>query len=101
VNRAQIEALLVGVTLPATKDELVAYARAQPGGDRAAPLLAQIPDRRYASLQEVGEEIAGAQPVRDSPRVEPPTPESGDPPGGPAYVGEPVEPLNVEGVRSG
>jgi len=101
MNRAQIEALLVGITLPATRDALVAYARAQPGGDRAATRLGSLPDREYAALQDVGEELEPVQPERPTARIEQPRPESGPPPGGPAYVGDAVEPLNVEAIRGG
>jgi hypothetical protein len=100
VNRAQIEGLLVGVALPATKDELIGYARAQPGGARAAARLEQLPDREYEAIQEVGEELEPVQPEPTPPRSEPPHAESGEPPGGPAYVGEPAEPPNVAAKRA-
>src|SRR3954454_22531654 len=99
MNRAQIEALLVGVTLPATKDELVAYARAQPGGDVAAQRLQRIPDREYEAIQDAGEELEPAQPERATPRIEAPHPESGAPPGGAAYTGGTETPPNVEAIR--
>jgi Protein of unknown function (DUF2795) len=89
MRRAVIESLLVGVALPAERRELLEYARAQPRGEQAAARLAQIPDRRYRSLNEVGEELEPVEPVREERRV-PPRPESGDPPGGPGYVGEPA-----------
>jgi hypothetical protein len=89
MRRAVIESLLVGVALPAAKGELLDYARGQPGGERAAGRLAQIPDRRYRSINEVGEEIEPVEPLREERRVAP-RPESGDPPGGPGYVGEPA-----------
>jgi hypothetical protein len=96
VNRSQVEAVLVGITLPATRDALVAYARAQPGGERAATRLAQIPDREYRAIQEAGEELEPVQPEHEpTPRIEQPRVESGAPPGGPGYVGEPTTPANV------
>src|SRR4051812_25338477 len=101
MNRAQVEALLVGVRLPASKDELVRYARAQPAGDRAAARLQSIPDRRYTAIQDAGEELEPVQPERRTQRIEPPKPESGRPPGGPAYVGDSTEPPNVEALRRG
>jgi hypothetical protein len=100
VNRARIEELLVGVALPATKQELVDYARSQPGGSRAAERLQQIPDREYTAIQEAGEELEPVQPERSTPRVEPPKPESGKPPGGDAYTGGSETPPNVEAIRS-
>jgi hypothetical protein len=99
VNRAQIEGLLVGVALPATKDELIRYARAQPGGATVAARLEQIPDLQYDAIQDVGEALEPVQPEPMPPRTEPPHAESGEPPGGPAYVGEPVEPPNVAAKR--
>jgi hypothetical protein len=101
VNRSQVEALLVGITLPATKDELVSYARAQPGGEQAAVRLEQIPDRSYRAIQDAGEELEPVQPAHEAtPRIETPHPESGEPPGGPGYVGEPTTPPNVEAAAS-
>jgi hypothetical protein len=99
MNRAQIEALLVGVTLPATKQELVDYARAQPGGAVAAQRLQRIPDRAYEAIQDAGEQLEPVQPDRSTPRIEPPHPESGLPPGGAAYTGGSETPPNVEAYR--
>src|SRR3954447_4176589 len=96
MNRAQVEALLVGIDLPATKDQLVSYARAQPGGHHAAERLERIPDREYKAIQEAGEELEPVQPERSEPRIVPPRVESGAPPGGPGYVGEPTTPANVK-----
>jgi hypothetical protein len=101
MNRAQLEGLLVGIALPATRDELIAYARAQPGGERAAARLERLPDRLYRAIQEAGEELEPVQPERTPPRIEQPHPESGLPPGGPAYVGDPATPPNVEAARGG
>jgi hypothetical protein len=101
MNRAQVEGVLVGVPLPATKDELIRYARAQPGGERAAARLAHLPDREYEAIQDAGEALEPVQPDRTPPRIERPRPESGAPPGGPAYVGEPATPPNVEAARRG
>ena len=100
MNRSQVEALLVGIDLPATKDQLVAYARAQPGGERAAQRLERIPDRQYRAIQEAGEELEPVQPERSEPKIVPPRPESGEPPGGPGYVGERTTPANVEADAS-
>ena len=99
MNRAQIEALLVGVPLPATRQELVDYARAQPSGSRAAERLLQIPDREYTAIQDAGEELEPVQPERSTPAIEPPKPERGLPPGGVAYTGGSETPPNVEAYR--
>jgi len=57
---AEIQVLLEGVRLPATRDELIRYAEPQ---DRAAAReLRAIPARRYASLDEVGEALAPVNP---------------------------------------
>jgi hypothetical protein len=99
MNRAQIEELLVGVPLPATKQELVDYARAQPGGSRAAERLQRIADREYTAIQDAGEELEPVQPERSTPAIEPPSPESGKPPGGDAYTGGSETPPNVAAIR--
>jgi hypothetical protein len=80
---AEIQVLLEGIALPATRDELVRYAARE---DRAAAaVLERIPDREYERIDEVGEELVPTHPVRatDDPL---PKPESGKPPGGEAYV---------------
>ena len=82
---ALAQAVLEGVTLPAQRRQLIAYAigeGADPGVLRALRLL---PDDSYGSLDEVGEAIAPVQPVRvESERM--PEPESGPPPGGDGYA---------------
>lgn len=82
-DRARLEALLDGVPLPATKRDLTTHARHY--GDAAtAALLEGIPDRRYATIDEVGEELEPVQP--EWPRARRvPRPESDLPPGGAAY----------------
>jgi hypothetical protein len=86
---AELQALLEGVPLPATKRELVAYARTQDGD--AARYLESLPDREYRSLDEVGEALAPVQPSRS--QSEPlPHEESGEPPGGEDYVTPHPEP---------
>jgi hypothetical protein len=80
---ARIQAVLEGVGLPAPKQKLVEYARAQ--DPAAVALLERIPDREYRSLDEVGEAIAPVQP-QSPPDAELPREESDEPPGGDAYV---------------
>ena len=86
--------MLEGVSLPATRDQLVAYASSQ---DReAASELLGIPEREYGYLDEVGEELVRTRPAPLAP--EPlPHPESGQPPGGPEYTN--AQPVSGE-VRS-
>jgi hypothetical protein len=80
---AEIQVVLEGVRLPATRGELIAYARRW--DPAAASELAAIGDRSYDRIDEVGEALLRVQPVA---RVEAqlPTPESGLPPGGDPHV---------------
>jgi uncharacterized protein DUF2795 len=80
---AEIQVLLEGIRLPATREELVRYAALQDAA--AAAELERIPDREYRRLDEVGEELAPTAPVRAS-HDRLPRPESGAPPGGADYV---------------
>jgi Protein of unknown function (DUF2795) len=82
-DRAYIESLLEGVPLPATKQDLVKYAKRE-GGRSAGKLLKGLPSQRYSMLDEVGEALAPVQPRWPRARRVP-KPESGLPPGGPAY----------------
>ena len=80
---ALIQVVLEGVSLPATKAELVDYARRE--DPDAAALLEALPEREYRSLDEVGEAIVPVQPQSSS-RSELPHEESDSPPGGDDYV---------------
>jgi len=95
VNRAELQSLLVGVPLPASKDELIAYAHVQRDGARAVALLERVPERSYRAIQDVGEEVEQRQPRRSDEGAPTPRPESDLPPGGAAYLGREVEPINV------
>jgi hypothetical protein len=80
---AEIQVLLEGIALPATRDQLVAYAAREDAA--AAALLERIPDREYERIDDVGEELAPTAAARTS--TDPlPKPESGKPPGGDDYV---------------
>ena len=80
---AEIQVVLEGVTLPATRDELVHYAALQDA--EVAVELERIANREYESIDEVGEELNPTQPVHPSgERL--PKPESGKPPGGDDYL---------------
>ena len=78
---AELQVLLEGVPLPATKDQLLEYAVRQRAEPHFLEALRSLPEREYASLDEVGEELLHVQP--SSPPGPPPRPreESGDPPG--------------------
>jgi Protein of unknown function (DUF2795) len=86
LNRAELQALLVGAPLPAQPRQLAAYARSQgaPAGVLAA--LERLGEATYRSLQDVGEELAPAQPAAGAGRRPLPRPESGGPPGGERYT---------------
>jgi Protein of unknown function (DUF2795) len=89
---AELQVLLEGVSLPATRQELVDYALDQDDGYRFRGDLESLPDRQYRRLDEVGEELVGVQPT--SPQASPhlPRDESGLPPGGDAYTDPAAEP---------
>src|SRR5690348_14597398 len=91
---AELQVVLEGVSLPASKQELIDYARAEDGG-RFAPLLAQLPDREFGSLDEVGEALVSVQPEWPQPDPHQPREESGKPPGGEAYTDTSAEPGRV------
>jgi uncharacterized protein DUF2795 len=87
---AEIQVVLEGVPLPATKHELLAYAGRE--GQDAVRELQSLPEREYQSLDEVGEALRpvhSSGPQRD---VVLPKEESGDPPGGEAYLDVGAEP---------
>jgi hypothetical protein len=80
---AEIQVVLEGVKLPATRDELVRYAESQ--DPQVARELVRISDREYERVDDVAEELAPTQPLR-APGQKPPRPESGQVPGGDDYV---------------
>ena len=82
---AELQGLLEGVALPASRQELVDYASAQTGGHRFRRELERLPDREFRSLDEVAEALVPVQPVGDG-QVPEPRAESDLPPGGADYV---------------
>ena len=87
---AEIQVVLEGVALPATKAELLEYARRQDVD--AARKLESLPDKEYRSLDDVGEALATVQVSRLEPEVALPHEESDAPPSGTAYVDPNPEP---------
>jgi hypothetical protein len=80
----EIQAVLEGIPLPATRAALLRYARAQ--DVELARELEPLPDQEYRRLDEVGELLML---VPSAPRAQGrdlPRPESGAPPGGPDYL---------------
>lgn len=96
---AEVQSILEGVPLPATKDELLAYARRE--DEAAAGRLRSLPEREYRSLDEVGEALVPVQPSKPEPRAALPREESGAPPGGGAYIDPHTEPGRVRPGGSG
>ena len=89
-DAAVIQVALEGVPLPATKDELLAYARREDA--QASRVLESLPDREYRSLDEVGEELVRVQPGLPVQAQKVRTPESDLPPGGDDYTNAHPEP---------
>ena len=89
---AEIQVLLEGVPLPATKDELLEYARGERSDGALVALLEARPEREYRSLDEVGEALHPVQPSRPRSQPRGPKPESGEPPGREAYTDPSAEP---------
>ena len=81
---AEIQVVLEGVALPATKAELLEYARTQDVD--AARELESLPDKEYRSLDDVGEALEPVQPRSSKAPDDVPREESDAPPGGDAYV---------------
>jgi hypothetical protein len=88
---AELKTLLSGVDLPAEKAALLAYAVGQRAEPALVEALNELPDREFASLDEVAEALLHVQPSRPPP-PEPPVPEdeSGALPGGDAYTDPPT-----------
>jgi hypothetical protein len=80
---AEIQVVLEGVSLPASRAELVQYASLEDA--ELAAELERIPDREFSTIDEVGEELARTQP-RPPAEVPLPKPESGVVPGGDEYL---------------
>jgi hypothetical protein len=80
---AEIQVLLEGVPLPATREMLIDYAAREDAS--AVEELRALPDQEYRRLDDVGSALLGP---RVSPHAQPrlPQPESGAPPGGQAYT---------------
>jgi hypothetical protein len=81
---AELQVVLEGVSLPATKEALVEYARRH--DEEAARELESLPAREYRSLDEVGEALAPVQPRQHHEEAALPREESDAPPGGADYV---------------
>jgi uncharacterized protein DUF2795 len=83
---AQLQVLLEGVALPASKQQLLQHARREGARSGELALLEALPDREYDSIDEVGEALQPVQPVTPTAQSERPELESDLPPGGGAYT---------------
>jgi hypothetical protein len=80
----EIQTVLEGVTLPATRKDLLAYARENDAG--IIRDLEQLPDGEYDRLDAVGELLTMQPSAPKPPEHGLPRPESGKPPGGDDYL---------------
>ncbi|HZQ83112.1 MAG TPA: DUF2795 domain-containing protein [Gaiellaceae bacterium] len=80
---AQVQVVLEGIPLPATKSDLIAYARAQ--DPAVVSDLEGLPDELFRRLDEVGELLMRV-PSAPKPGPRLPRAESGVPPGGADYL---------------
>ena len=83
---AELQILLEGVGLPASRRELLDYAARQSDGADFFADLQSLPDRQYRSLDDVGEALLRIQPARSEPLLALPNEESDRPPGGDDYT---------------
>jgi hypothetical protein len=83
---AELQVLLEGVPLPAEKPTLLAYAVQQHAEPVFIDALRTLPEREYASIDEVAEQLVLVHPDPGSAAPPPPREESGGPPGGDAYT---------------
>jgi uncharacterized protein DUF2795 len=82
---AQLKTLLTGVGLPADKAALLVYAVRQHAEPRQIAAIRSLPEREYASLDEVTEELLHVQPRHDD-TLPNPREKSGARPGGADYT---------------
>jgi uncharacterized protein DUF2795 len=87
---AELKTLLSGVDLPAEKPALLAYAVRQRAEPTLVEALNELPDREFASLDEVVEALLHVQPAPPPQQRPMPEDESGAPPGGDAYTEPPT-----------
>lgn len=80
----EIQAVLEGVRLPATREDLLAYARAEDPSIVAD--LEGLPDEEFDRIDAVAELLTLRPSAPRPPAHRPPRSESGKPPGGPDYL---------------
>jgi len=89
---AELQVVLEGVPLPASKQQLVQHARGEDADPGLIALLEALPEREYPSIDDVGEALRPVQPSSEPGQPQQPKPESGLPPGGEAYTDASAEP---------
>ena len=85
-NLVELQALLEGVDLPASKQELLAYARRSGAESTLVGELERLRSDSYSSLDDVAEELRPVQPTAPGLLPDAPRPESGTPPGADEYT---------------
>ena len=84
---AELKTVLVGVTLPAQKPELLEYAVRQRAEPPLLDALHSLSDeKKYESLDQVVEDLLQVQPSGVDGQPHEPETQSGKPPGGESYV---------------
>lgn len=61
----EVARALMGVTFPAGKNDIAEFAHSTHPNDELVHLLAQLPDREYASMAEIEEALAERSTPRD------------------------------------
>ena len=85
MNRALLELRLAGIRLPATPAELLGWAREHEASTDELTALERLEERRYASVNDVGEALCPFEPAPVATPAHPGRTQSGEPPGGPEY----------------
>jgi hypothetical protein len=83
---AELQVLLEGVPLPASRSQLLEYARHQDAEPWQVDALRRLPDRQYGWIDEAAEELLRVQPPREREEPHEPRATSGAPPGGDDYT---------------
>ena len=83
---AELQVVLEGVPLPNERASLVRYAVQQGATGEQLACLRELPERRYSTIDEVGEQLLPVQPPYEHEEPHRPREESGAPPGGDDYV---------------
>ncbi|HEX5469811.1 MAG TPA: DUF2795 domain-containing protein [Gaiellaceae bacterium] len=85
-NASAVGALLNGIDLPASRDEIVRYADEQGADSAELAALRGLQEREYESTMDVVEALSPVQPNLPEPEPRAPRAESGEPPGREQYT---------------